>query len=343
MGSLVNQKGGFYKTIEITRDSSNTSVTTLKEPMLKNTENYVAQVQSFVTNITPDIFTFSDPLFTVKRKPDPGDFAGGETNYDDIGRGDDEPFQPVNCKTTTELARQLHNFCSSQDGLDVTLNMDFTIVFRMTEDYGFDSYLELSDTFSNLCGLEKYIHYFFTGAAVRSDSVFMNQEQFTAAYGAPPPAFQENYWFIEPVDPVGDQDDREYISDYSLSNLDTRISMDVTMTVPHPSIPEIVDGKEARVKVLARFPLKDFQDTFVEASGDYGTYTMRETINLGIEDMTRGNPDTHSTLFLPGEFHHANVVVETRYMENKQFKRVPTDFGTHGFWSLKLLLAKKVK
>jgi len=52
MGSLVNQKGGFYKTIEITRDSSNTSVTTLKEPMLKNTENYVCQVQSFITNIS---------------------------------------------------------------------------------------------------------------------------------------------------------------------------------------------------------------------------------------------------------------------------------------------------
>ena len=337
MGSLVNQKGGFYKTIEITRDSSNTSVTTLKEPMLKNTKEYVCQVQSFVTNVTPDIFTFTDPLFTAKRKPDPADFAGGELNYDDIGQGDDEPFQPVNCKTTTELARQLTVFCDSQDGLDVTLNMDFTIVFRMSEDYGYDSYLELSDTFSELCGLNKYIHYFFTGApAVRSDSLFMTEAQH-------PANFQENYWFIEPVDPVGDQDDREFISDCSLSNLDTRISMDVTMTVPHPSIPEVVDGKEARVKVLARFPLKDFQDSFVEASGNYGTYTVRETVNLGVEDMTRGNPDTHSTLFLPGEFHHANVVVETRYMENKAFKRVPTDFGVHGFWSLKLLLAKKVK
>jgi hypothetical protein len=222
--------------------------------------------------------------------------------------------------------------------------MDFTIVFRMSDDFGDDYYLELSDTFSNLCGLPSFIHFFYTGApAAISGSVFMNQEQFTAAYGVPPPAFRENYYFIEPVDPAAGLANYEFISDYSLNNLDTRVSMDVTMTVPHPSIPEIVNGKETRVKVLARFPLKDFQDTFVEASGDYGTYTVRETVNLGVEDMTRGNPDTHSTLFLPGEFHHANVVVETRYMENKTFKRVPTDFGTHGFWSLKLLLAKKVK
>jgi hypothetical protein len=214
----------------------------------------------------------------------------------------------------------------------------------MSDVFGYTHYLELSDTFSNLCGLHSFIHFFYTGApAVISDSVFMNQEQFTAAFGAPPPAFQENYWFIQPVDPAAGLANHDFVSEYSLNNLDTRISMDVTMTVPHPSIPEVVDGKEARVKVLARFPLKDFQDRFVEASGDYGTYTVRETVNLGVEDMCRGNPDTHSTLLLPGEFHHANVVVETRYMENKTFKRVQTDFGIHGFWSLKLLLAKKVK
>jgi hypothetical protein len=250
----------------------------------------------------------------------------------------DVEFLPVNCKTTTELARQLSVFCDSQDGLSVKLNMDFTIQFDLvTATFGDNFYLELSDTFSGLCGLTKFIHFFYAGApVVVAPSLFMTEAQH-------PANFQENYWFIQPLAPAAPQANQNFVSDYSLSNLDTRISMDVTMTVPHPSLMEIVDGKESRVKVLARFPLKDFQDTFVEASGEYGTYTVRETINLGIEDMTRGNPDTHSTLFLPGEFHHANVVVETRYMENKTFKRVPTDFGTHGFWSLKLLLAKKVK
>lgn len=125
--------------------------------------------------------------------------------------------------------------------------------------------------------------------------------------------------------------------------MDTRVSVDVTLTIPQASIIEVVDQTEGRVKVLARFPLKDYQDEYIEAGETYDSYTLRETQYLGIEDLTRGNYDSNSSLLLPGEFQQANLLVEVRYLENKQFKRVPAVFGRHGFWNLKLLFAKKTK
>ena len=134
------------------------------------------------------------------------------------------------------------------------------------------------------------------------------------------------------------------ISNYSLLNYDTRVSLDVSLTIQHPSVPEILDGKEGRHKLIARFPLKDYKETFVEADNSKAnSYTLRESIFLGTEDLTRGSPDTNTTILYAGDFSHAVFRVETRYIEEKQFKRVPTSLGTHGFWNMKLLFAKKIK
>ena len=63
--TTANQKGGFFRTIEVNRDSVSASQTTLIEPILKQAQNYTAQVQRFVTNITPQINTFTTPLLTI--------------------------------------------------------------------------------------------------------------------------------------------------------------------------------------------------------------------------------------------------------------------------------------
>jgi hypothetical protein len=141
---------------------------------------------------------------------------------------------------------------------------------------------------------------------------------------------------------VADPASHSFISGNTLFNIDTRMFLDVTFTMPHISQITVLNGVEEHRKILARFPLKDFLETEHITENDFDSYGVRETINLGLEDLAR-NPDTHTMLLLPGEVQHANVLVETTYLENKKFVTVPTDFGTHGFWSLKLLLAKKIK
>ena len=55
--SIANKKGGFYKTLEVTRDDSNTSETVLTDAMLTKTNNYIVQVQNFVNSNTQPLNT----------------------------------------------------------------------------------------------------------------------------------------------------------------------------------------------------------------------------------------------------------------------------------------------
>ena len=128
--SFANKKGGFFRTIEINRDSVAQSQTTLIEPLLKQSQNYLCQVQRFVTNITPAINTFSTSLLSVLAKPSPDDVGtidtleemqaeyGGTVQNPDV-------FFPTNIHSVTELARQLTEFCEEVGGLTFVLNPDF--------------------------------------------------------------------------------------------------------------------------------------------------------------------------------------------------------------------------
>ena len=257
------------------------------------------------------------------------------------------------CRSVPELYRQIAEFCESEEGLSVILGMDYTITFQMTQEFGDDRYIELDDDFAELVGLHKYLGYFYSDTVVQgavnliSNNPYMNEDQFNAWNAAEGLGLNypgDNEVLHRPVAyPLNAQPSEGHISDHTLSNLDTRVSVDVTLTIPHPSTQEILDGREGRTRLIARFPLKDYKEHSVISSNNPDVFTLRENIFLGCEDLCRGNPDTNSTILFPGEFSHANITVDTRYLEHKKFKRVPTDFGKHGFWNLKLLFAKKVK
>ena len=63
----ANVKGGFAKSILITRNHDNQSTTMLKTEFLKNTEKYVVQVQNFFTSAASKINTHSGVLFAIRR------------------------------------------------------------------------------------------------------------------------------------------------------------------------------------------------------------------------------------------------------------------------------------
>lgn len=356
--SIANKKGGFFKTIEINRDSVARSQTTLLEPLLKQSANYICQVQQFVTNITPAINTFSTSMLSVIPKPDSDDTDAFDTLLEiqaAYGVEFENPsvFFPTNIHSVTELARQLNEFCAGVGGLSFVLNPDFTFIITMTSAFGNNNYIKLDKTFADLTGLDEYLFYFRARVPFDPEDPTSGVSQLVT---------NNNYlWLSVPdeLDPLedqienfhfrpaqvflgGDPAEHAFISGNTLFNIDTRLFVDVTFTMPHISQITVLNGVEERRKLLARFPLKDFLDTEHITQNDYDSYGVRETINIGLEDLAK-NPDIHTMLLLPGEIQHADVVVETTYLENKKFVTVPTDFGAHGFWSLKLILAKKIK
>ena len=361
--SVANQKGAFFRTLEINRDTVAKSVTTLIEPILKQAQNYVAQVQRFVTNITPQINTFTTPMLTILPKPDPGDV--GIEDLDDAegeyGATFSPPvyFTPTNIFSITELARQLHAFCEVYGGLSFTLNPDFTFSIKLSKAFGNGHYIKVQQDYASLLGLPEYLFYFrarvpfdpafpHVGAAVlvtTNNELWLTTGEFDD--GDDP---RENFYF-RPALAFLDADPGyfRFTSSNTLYNCDTRQFLDVTFSMPHIAQVTILNGTESQKKLLARFPLKDFLETEHVFFNDYDTYGAREVINLGLEDLCRGNPASHSMLLLPGDVQHANVVIQTTYLQwdpvklKHAFVSIPTDFGIHGFWSLKLILAKKIK
>ena len=356
--TTANQMGGFFRTIEINRDSVAASQTTLIEPILKQAQNYTAQVQRFVTNITPQINTFTTPLLTILPKPTPQD-VGTIDDLDDaeLEYGDELPdkveFIPTNIRSVTELARQLSEFCAAQGGLQFTLNPDFTVSITMTKAFGNDTYIKVDPVYAKLLGLDEYLFYFRARVPwdpndpISGDSVLVTNQNllWLSLSELDDDEIEREEYHFRPALNFEDDDpaDHAFISRGTLFNCDTRQFLDVSFTMPHISQITVLDGKEEHKKLLARFPLKDFLETEHITFNDYDTYGARETVNMGLEDLCKGNPDVHAMLLLPGEVQHANVRVETTYLQNKKFVTTPTDFGTHGFWSLKLILAKKVK
>ena len=343
--SIANIKGGFFRTIEINRDSVADSKTTLIEPLLKQTQNYTCQVQRFVTNVTPQINTFTTPLFTVLRRPDPTE--GGITNIDqaaaNLGAGVE--FRPTNIHTITELARQIGEFCNGFDGLTLQVDPDFTFTLKMSQEFGVSRYIKVDPVYAKMLGLNEYIFYFRGDVGGNSTLCHNNNLLFLGLDEIPVGGAARTLFHFRTALDFIQADGASFVhaSDDTLFTCDTRQTVDVTFTMPHMATLTILDGKEQRRKLLARFPINDYFEAEHLTVNDYDTYGARETINLGLTDLCRGNPNVHTTILLPGEIPHANVRVETTYLEGKAFKTTPMDFGTHGFWSLKLLLAKKVK
>ena len=362
MGSIANSKGGFYRTLEITRDSAQRSETTLMAPLIKNTDNYVVQVANFVSNATIPIHTFTEPLISVWRKPNINSFIQGAplNSIDSVVYATPSNTLPVAVyRSPMEFARQLHSWVEDIDGLSVNLEPDGSLQITLTRAWGDQHYLKLSDDCSRLLGLKTYLSFFvsdydpgvgpgYTPPVEQTRRVFATYLEFTERRDlydgldqmAP---FRPDYYFLRPVALTNPTLTQGFDSGYSIDNLDTRDSIEIEMTLPHVATPLILDGVESRSKILARFPIRDYQVRSCSTTDNHTSYRVKERLMLGLEDFTRNNPDTHTMLMLPGEVHHANLRINTRYIEHKKFVVKPTDFGAHGFWSVKLLFAKKVK
>lgn len=354
--SIANQKGGFFRTLEINRDSAADSATTLIEPILKQAQNYIVQVQRFVTNFTPPINTFTTPMFTVRSKgvvSDEGNTVFFAHNAQSLEVAGQTAFTPTFIHTTTELVRQIIAFFQNVDGVTATPTPGLQVSLSITKEFGRLQYIEVGESYRSLLGLPKYIIYFrgketynpeapLTGTElVLTESKYLFRRVDELADDEK--VAEEHYYRPTLAFKAEDPEHHAVVSGTSLLLCDTRQFIDITFTMPHISQLTILDGTEERKKLLARFPLRDFENTEHVSGEGYRSYGVRETVTLGQEDLCRKNPNVHTMLLLPGEVQHANIRIETTYLESKKFKTIPANFGPSGFWSLKLLLAKKIK
>ena len=153
--------------------------------------------------------------------------------------------------------------------------------------------------------------------------------------------FDENVFTYEPdVD-----EEYNYDSVYSIDNFDDRLSLDVVLTIPLSNQITVVDGKEEHEYILSRFPLNEYKrfdtiTTFLEDRVSEGI-RIDEGINVGLEDLTRGNPDQSIVFPMNGDVRQISIQLYTRYYSEGNIYRTETNMD-EGFWSLKLLFAKKI-
>ena len=107
--SFVNEKGGYTKVLEITRENSNRSVTMLKEDFLTKSENYVLNVTDFVTSTSPPLNEIDEPYFRIMPRGDYHEtLVQAELRLPGfLDKVNVREFRPKNYRTWMELARQM--------------------------------------------------------------------------------------------------------------------------------------------------------------------------------------------------------------------------------------------
>jgi hypothetical protein len=246
-------------------------------------------------------------------------------------------------------------FAEQHDGLDITLLQDNTIRITLHQEFGALYYIQVGSETQKYLGLRKYLYYF---KYENPDYNYANAEFFTAQNDQPDPdtsislfevgaaGAPDNFFVFQGSEEFDDDDGFDVVFSYKTDNpigcLDTRLSLDVEASLPISTQPRILNGVETHDYLLGRFPIRDYIDRHVSYT-DQDEYSVSETVNLGLEDLCRKNPNTITNYCLPGEIVIINIKIVTRYLENKKIKTVDTDYSNGGYWSLKLLFSKKQK
>jgi hypothetical protein len=345
--------------MEISQDESNKSQCMLSDEFLKKADNYVLQVTRFISNVTPNINTYDENVLEVLRRPNPNDAfttvaAIAAQNLPESIR----IFKPQHVKTTLEMVRQMMVFSARHDGLTITLNEDNKIILSLSADFGEEYYVRVGPITQKLLGLREYYFYFrYTDLGGVQTFMATNNEPdyapgdnvalfLTVAQAAvliPPVVVADNFSaFRHGIAGMVGALPHGYAPSNPISCLDTRLSLDVQASFPLSTQHQILNGAESHDFLLGRFPIQDYIDHHVSYT-DQNQYSILETVNLGLEDLCRKNPDTIANFMLPGEIRVVNIDVWTRYLEDQKIKRVPTDYSNGGFFSLKLMFSKKQK
>ena len=375
----ANIQGAFLKTLQVTRDGSNRSDTMLRTTFLKKLDNYTVQCLNFITNITPILNVDDEVMFRILPRG-VRDAELDDTDFPIHWEPEWTEFRPNPYCSVSELADQIrlffHRFgflvrMTGTQNIDARLtdnqilysafpfidynltiygddfeNIGYTqfadnahiITFKLlpdgrfslffTPEFSTNFYIQVGQHAQKKTGFAEFL-FVTEGATLRTaqDGVefLFDEEKFTYD-----PDVEEEY---------------NYNSVFALDTFDDRLSLDVVMTIPLSNQIMIVDGEEEHEYILSRFPLNEYKrfdtiTTFLEdrVSESIG---IDEDINVGLEDLTRGNPDQSIVFPMNGDVRQISVQLYTRYYSEGIIRRIETDMD-QGFWTTKLLFAKKI-
>ena len=342
--SIANRTGGFYRSLEISRDDSNLSETVLNDDFLIKTNNYIVQVQHFVSSNVQRLNTVDEILFQVLRRGGP--FEGPDDVV--IGIPDNiAQFRPTSYFSIIELGRQLKEWTTNiNDFLNVPLAVPLQHIsssfnasgkwsFTLYPDFSSLFYISVGEQTQNLTGFRSYIFALLNpdlGRDVWNERDLSSLHLINGgffAYDGTIDATTQAFTFS---------------STRPLSAFDQRLSLDVVATFPISTKPAVLNGRETNDYVLARFPTSAHQQRWhsidMYSENLLGNIRIRERINTGLEDMTNNNTESIANHMLNGKIKHCNFKLENRYLVDGKIVRKACDFK-NGFFNIKLLFSKR--
>ena len=357
---IANSRNGVLKTLEISRDNANSSVTMLNDDFLKKPENFTLNIDKFIMNTSPPLNLIDEVMFTV--------FAQSAPNLMPNRLRDYAAFTPTPYYTWLELARQINNWATKlQQQYDTTIpgghgeflgfqmgatgNAQFVFKqwFRngnlampvQDQDLGVPGYyIRVGAETQKVLGLPEYLFFVTDGNRV-----------FTHADG-------EQYLFdLTQVDGfsvfVAGVIANNRIVEFprQMNMFDQRYSLDVYSTLPTKSKISSIDGKEQHHFLLFQIPYvaqHSFESVTTLNRGDAATgymisgdITLKENMDVGATDYCLNQSETIHQLLLPGVIRSINVFVRCRYLANGVFSETDIDFK-NAFWYLKMSFSKKL-
>ena len=342
--TFANLKGGYLKTIEVSRDNFHFSKTMLSEELIKKSDNYVIQVPRFITNTCPNLNIIDEIMLEIlPRGHHNENLAQADARLPVWLQLDSlRQFQPSGYKSWSELARLMSKFfkklctLSGDDDLIVFSLLDngtFKLTFSATFCDAF--YIKVGPQTQLKTGFPEYI--FQIALTIGVTTLYTHVDGldylFTVALGV------VSFTDIQDTVPLP----VSFISTFSLNKFDDRLSIDCNCTLPISSKIVVLDGNERRDFILCRFPFVDLHEVHSEVTSDdmfTRKQVVEERIDLGLTDFTRNNPDTVAVMMLPGYIQVMDILLQVRYFSNGKIVTQNMDFS-NGFFDFKLILSKK--
>ena len=353
--SYANEKGGYQKSLEISRENSNRSITNLHADFLQKAENYLLNVTDFVTNTSPPMNLLSGAYFRILPLGDQNEsllVAGVAAQAYER----EVDFEPTVYRTWLELARQLEAFfqtLTADYNAAVVIQEPQYAEFYMTQDGKFS--LQLSAAFLSRryivfsSDLQKILDcppYVFKVRETADAGAIHRTHNTRNADGGAYSLFLANGTFGFNFRTHGSGETFNYQAPRPLINFEQRESIDVYSTFPMKSRITTNSGKEEHEHILFRLPYAE-QHSFV-CSSTFQTSNMgsnlaniSENIDVGLTNLCDKHSNTLHQTLLSGRIRNVILRVAVRYMTLDGIVERDMDFK-NGFWYLRLLFVKKV-
>ena len=355
--SYANEKGSYQKSLEITRENSNRSTTTLGTDFLKKSENYLLNVTDFVTNTSPPMNLLTGFYFRIMPMGNQGETLVNAAFNSNV-RARQVEFEPTVYRSWLELGRQMELFFNDVSSVYNKIRVangnavvNNYAVFYMSQDG--KMFLQLSEEFLN----ERYIEFSAdvqTILGLTSENVFMVREAAAGQSFTDQSVVGDGYYTMFAADGTftfnfrthGSGGTRNFTATRPLVNFEQRESIDVYSTFPLKSKILTFNGIETHEHILFRLPYAEqhsFLSTSTFQTGDAldKLANVSENLDVGLTNMCDKHANTLHQPLLSGKIRNVQLRIAVRYMTINGVVEKDMDFS-NGFWYARLLFIKKI-